>query len=269
MIIDFHTHIFPDKIAAKTISFLSQKANIPPFSDGTVDGLVASMEEAGIDISVALPALTSPAQFESVNRFAGMVNDRFAGETRRIISFAGIHPDCEEIEEKMRLIRENGFVGIKIHPDYQGVYIDDERYVRILAAAREQDLVVVTHAGVDGGFPDEDIRCTPARVLNLLDRVPYDKFVLAHMGGNELHAEVFDALCGKQVYFDTAYVLRFIGEEMFKKTVARHGVDRILFATDSPWSGQREDLARIRAMGLDPLNEEKILGGNARKLLNL
>ncbi len=269
MVIDFHTHIFPDKIASKTIAFLSEKASIPAFSDGTTEGLAQSMEAAGIDLSVALPALTSPAQFDSVNRFAAEINQRYSACGRRILSFAGIHPDCEDIPGKMKFIRESGFVGVKIHPDYQGTYIDDERYVKILACAKENDLIVVTHAGVDGGFPGAPVRCTPERVLRLIERVPHEKFVLAHMGANEMHAEVFDMLCGKNVYFDTAYVLRYIGRDMFQKTVARHGADKILFATDSPWSGQKEDLAILKSFGLDAATQEQILCGNARKLLGI
>ncbi len=269
MIIDFHTHIFPDKIAEKTISLLSQAAGIPPFSDGTADGLLKSMDEAGIDCSIALPVLTSPAQFESVNRFANEVNCRFQNSERRIISFAGIHPDCDDIEGKMRQIRESGFLGVKIHPDYQGTYIDDEKYIQILACAKDNNLIVVTHAGVDSGFPNAPVRCTPDRVLRLVKEVPYSRLILAHMGGNEMHDEVYEKLSGCDVYFDTAYVLRFIGEEMFCKTVARHGADRILFASDSPWSGQRQDVNMVMSMNLDAETKQKILCGNARKLLGI
>ena len=49
MIIDFHTHIFPDKMAEKTISFLSEKGGIPSFSNGTEAGLIDKMKEAGVD----------------------------------------------------------------------------------------------------------------------------------------------------------------------------------------------------------------------------
>ena len=95
------------------------------------------MEAACVDLAVNLPVLTNPAQFDSVNRFARELNDRFAKEERRILSFAGIHPLCDGIEEKMTWIREQGFLGVKIHPDYQETYINDERYVRILRAARD------------------------------------------------------------------------------------------------------------------------------------
>ncbi len=269
MIIDFHTHIFPDKIAEKTIATLATMASITPFSDGTTDGLLKSMEDAGIDISVNLPVLTSPLQFDSVNRFAADINARFANSQRRIISFAGIHPACEDIEGKMRFIRESGFLGVKIHPDYQKTYIDDEGYVKILSAAKENDLIVVTHAGVDDGFPYQDVRCTPERVLRLIERVPYEKLVLAHMGGNKMHKEVLEKLCGCEVYLDTSYVLRAIGEEMFKDMLARHGAEKLLFASDSPWSGQKKDLEIFTSFSLDKETENKILCGNACRLLKI
>lgn len=269
MIIDFHSHIFPDKIAGKTIELLSQKGGIPAFSDGTVDGLVEKMNEAGVDVSVTLPVLTSPSQFDSVNRFAAEVNLRFADKKRRLISFAGIHPACEDIDKKMAFIKESGFLGVKVHPDYQSTFIDDLGYVRIMEAARDNDLIVVTHSGVDCGFLGLPVRCTPDRALNLIRRVPYGKFVLAHYGANEMHDEVLEKLCGEDVYFDTAYILRFVGKEMFEKILAKHGEDKILFATDSPWSSVKGDVEILKSFSLAKETEEKIFSGNARRLLGL
>ena len=130
MIIDFHTHVFPDKIAKRTIDLLSEKGSMTPYSDGTVDGLIAEMEKAGVDVSVTLPVMTSPTQFDSINRYAAEINEIFCDKERRLISFAGIHPLCEDIDEKMCFIKKSGFLGVKIHPDYQGTYIDDEGYVK-------------------------------------------------------------------------------------------------------------------------------------------
>ncbi|MCA5964652.1 hypothetical protein LC724_36370 [Blautia sp. RD014234] len=70
MIIDFHTHIFPDKIAGATIEKLSKASDSPAYTDGTKDGLKRSMEESGVDISVVLPVVTKPQQFSSINRYA-------------------------------------------------------------------------------------------------------------------------------------------------------------------------------------------------------
>lgn len=269
MIIDFHTHIFPDKIAQKTIDLLAQKANVSPSTNGSTAGLLQAMERGGADIAVNLPVLTNPLQFESVNRFAKETNERFAGADRQIISFAGIHPACEDIEGKMTWIRENGFRGVKLHPDYQETFITDAGYVRIMECARDLDLIVVTHAGVDAGYSGCPVRCAPSLAKELIQKVPYSKFVLAHYGGNELFGEVYDLLCDEDVYFDTSYVLRYIGEETFKKILSRHGEDRILFGSDTPWSDIRKDVEIIQSFALNQQTEEKIFCGNAKKLLGI
>ena len=268
MIIDFHTHVFPDRIAEKTINLLSKNGGIPPFSDGTVNGLVEKMKEAGTDVSVTLPVMTSPTQFDSINTFAKEINDTFADSSPRLISFAGIHPDCDDIDKKMAFIRGSGFLGIKLHPDYQGTYIDDERYVKILECAKEYDLVVVTHSGVDGAYRGT-VRCTPERALRLIRRVRHSKLVLAHMGANEMPLDVIDTLCGEDVYFDTAYVLRFIGRDNFEVMLKNHGADRILFATDSPWSDVKNDVNIIKSFGLNKNTENKIFFENAKALLGI
>ena len=266
MIIDFHTHIFPDKIASKTIEFLSGKGGIPPFAHGTSDSLISKMDEAGVDISVTLPVVTAPHQFDSINRFACEINNAYNG---KLISFGGIHPLCEDIEGKMKFIKECGFKGVKIHPDYQGEFITHEGYVKILECARDLDLIVVTHAGVDCGFLGQPVKCTPTLAKELIKKVPHSKLVLAHLGANEMTSEVLSLLCGEDVYFDTAYILRFTDEKTFKEVVKKHGSDRILFATDSPWSDIKNDVSILKSYNLDKEDEEKILYKNAKKLLNI
>ena len=269
MIIDFHTHVFPDKIAERTISLLSHNGGIEPHSDGTVAGLLRRMEEADVDISVALPVLTSPAQFDSVNRFAAGINEEFKSKSRRIISFAGIHPACEDIEGKMRFIRDSGFLGVKIHPDYQNTFINDESYVKIVSCAKEHGLIVVTHSGVDGAYRDKPVRCTPELALDLLSRVPHERMVFAHLGANEMPKKTIELLAGRNVYFDTAYALRYTERSDFMKILELHGEDRILFATDSPWSSMTVDLGIIRSYGLSEETESKILYKNAAALLGI
>ncbi len=269
MIIDFHTHIFPEKIADKTISLLAENGHTKPYSDGKAKGLVSRLCEAGADIAVTLPVLTSPKQFDSVNAFARAINEEYERSTPRLISFAGIHPDCEDIEGKMSFIRECGFLGIKIHPDYQNTFIDDDKYAEILRCAKENDLIVVTHAGVDGAFRDREVKCTPERVLRLIDRVPYSKLVLAHLGANEMADEVMQKLCGADVYFDTAYVLKYTSRDTFCELLSRHGKNKILFATDSPWSDIKDDVNIIRSFSLNKFTEQRILCDNACELLGL
>ena len=105
MVIDFHTHIFPDKIAAKTIESLKAIARINAASDGTLNGLLDSMQKFGVDQSIIMPVCTKAEQFDSINTFAKKVNDTYEG---KLISFGGIHPDCENPKEKLKYIKSLG-----------------------------------------------------------------------------------------------------------------------------------------------------------------
>jgi len=269
MIIDFHTHVFPDKIAASTVSALEAASGNRPYSDGTADGLLAALTAAEASIAVNLPVLTKPTQFESILGFAAALNGREYGGAR-IISFAGIHPADPNPEEHLSMLREAGIKGIKIHPDYQHTFFDDEAYVRIITEAKRLGLIVVTHAGVDAGFRGEEVKCTPTRVLRLLDRVGgYSRLVLAHLGGAEMTREVIDSLAGEDVYFDTAYNLGHVTRALFSELLEKHGAERMLFATDSPWQDIRREAERIRSLGLSERELSMILSENALRLLNL
>ena len=266
-IIDFHTHIFPDKIAERTIGFLVEKGGIPAYSNGTLSGLKKELDEGQVCVGVALPVLTKPESFESVLRFTQAVNEGYFSNEHNVLSFAGIHPDCEDIEGKMARIKACGFKGVKIHPDYQQTFIDDERFIRILNAAIDEDLIVSAHAGFDVGYP-ECTHCTPIRTVRALDRLKGDiKLVLAHMGGCRMHEEVYALLAGRNVYFDTSYVLDEMDKGLFLKIVEKHGADKIVFASDCPWKKPKTLVEALRSMGLSKEDEDKIFYKNAEKLL--
>jgi len=269
MIIDFHTHIFPEKIAAKTIEFLEHNCDGKAFTDGTVNGLLTQMERGGVDISVALPVVTKPSQFDSINRFAIGINETFKDSKRRIISFGGIHPLCENISEKMKFLKENGFIGVKIHPDYQDEFIDHEGYIKILKAAKDLDMVVVTHAGVDDGYKGQPVKCPPILAEKVINKVGHKKFVLGHYGGHLEWEEVLTRLAGKDVYFDTAFTLHEISKDLFLRIMEKHGADNILFATDCPWRDMKTDIDTFNSFGINKEDSDKILYKNAEKLLNL
>ncbi len=169
----------------------------------------------------------------------------------------------------MRWIKENRFLGVKLHPDYQETFINDPGYIRILECARELDLIVLTHAGVDIGYRGCPVRCPPSLAKEVIERVPYSKLVLAHYGAAEQHEEVFEHLCGLDVYFDTSYVLRFLSKNTFVRILEKHGEDRILFGSDSPWSDIQNDVEILKSFSLNKQTEQKIFCENAKKLLGI
>ena len=59
MIIDIHTHTFPEKIAARALSKLSLAAHCVPYTEATDASLLSSMERSGVDVSIICPVATS------------------------------------------------------------------------------------------------------------------------------------------------------------------------------------------------------------------
>jgi len=282
MIVDLHTHVFPEKIAASTVKKLELLSHTRSFSDGSAAGLKASMTRAGVDASLVLPVATNPHQVPHVNDSSTRMNE--LGPETGIYSLGCIHPDFDGYREELSRIASLGLKGIKLHPEYQGTDFDDPRYLRILDRCGELGLIVISHAGLDIGFPGKD-NCSPAMVLRAIRQVGPVKLVLAHMGGWRQWDQVEELLCETQVSIDTSYALGSIAplddgfytpeqlplmpEEQFMRMVRKFGAERVLFGTDSPWDDQAQALKRLRALPLEPWELEAILGGNAQKLLNL
>ncbi len=266
MMIDFHTHIFPDRIAAATLDTLSDKGGIPFHTNGTASGLNTSMQQAGIRLSLNLPVMTSPAQVHKVND--SLLKNREAQLQQGILSFAGIHPDFENYKEELRLRKSQGFAGIKLHPAYQNCDLDDERFMRIIDCASDLGLIIVTHAGLDIGIPGHDF-ADVRMILHVIDKLQPEGFVLAHMGGWQNWKDVEAYLAGAPVFLDTAFSVGKHGmsSEDFCRLCRKHGTDRILFGSDSPWADQTSFVKEISQMPLTDSEQHALFEDNAEKLL--
>lgn len=276
MIVDFHTHIFPDSIASAVVEKLSKDGGILPCCDGTEQGLLQSMQKSGVTHSVVLPVATNPLKVSSVNR--ACVLDRQDG---KIIHFGAMHPDFSDWKQELHTLAAHGCKGIKIHPVYQGVALDDIRYLRILDEAAALGMIIVTHTGDDIGFPGV-VHCSPAMARNVLDTLGSVKLVLAHMGGWHCWEEAKALLSGQNVWFDTSFSagtanprpencedISLLSKEQFRKLIRSFGADRVLFGTDSPWSDQKVSVKYLMNSGLTPGETEAILFKNAATLLNI
>ena len=154
--------------------------------------------------------------------------------------------------------------------------------MRILDRAAELDLIVLTHSGLDVGFPGR-VRVTPAMVQHAVKEVGPLTLILAHMGGWRNWDEAEDLLADAPVYLDTSYSLGtlhalddgyykpedlpMLSQEQFLRMVHTFGPHRFLFGTDSPWGDQSQGVERIRSLPFTEEEKAAILGGNAQKLL--
>ena len=273
LIIDFHTHAFPDALAPRAIAQLTINAaasGYTPMTDGTVDGLISSMNKAGISRSVICNIATNPRQMTKVNDFALSLR-----QNPRLIPLGSVNPFASEGEILWELdrLREAGIPGIKIHPDYMGVEIDDAAFTPVFRACVERDLFVITHAGFDPVQP-EHVHCTPDMVLRVADRHHDLKLVVAHAGGFDCEREALEKLCGAPLWLDTSLcaVRRAKSAEwgqLCGEILRKHEASRILFATDTPWSDPAAEIAFVRSLRLSEEITEDILYRNAESLLGI
>lgn len=268
-IIDFHTHTFPEKIVEKAIAKLSASSGIKPALNGTASDLSKSTIENNIFFSVVMPVATSAKQVESINNSVIEIN-KHTNETH-LLSFGAIHPDCENYKEILKNLVLNGVKGIKIHPVYQQVKIDDKRFLRIIEEASSLGLIITTHAGEDISFPGEDF-ASPKQIKNVIDLIHPKKFILAHMGGWNNWEDVSSYLINEDVFFDTAFTcLKYdnLTKEQFISLIKNIGFNKILFGTDSPWSSQKQSIELIKSLGFNDIELNQIFYKNAEKLLKL
>ena len=242
MVIDFHTHIFPDALAARAIG---------------------GLKRAGVDYSLNLPIASRPKQVESINSFAISVNGRDG-----LFSLGGIHPLYENYREELKRIRAAGLIGVKLHPDFQGLFIDDEPMVELMEACRDLGLLVLVHGGMDVSFPHCH-HCTPERIARILPRLEGLTLVLAHLGGYNYLDDVERLLVGKDLYLDTSFTLGRFGREQILRIIRNHRPDRLLFGTDSPWDDQQSAVSAVKDLPIDASLKDKILYENAAGLLKL
>lgn len=264
-VIDFHTHCFPEKIAGKALASLSAcSGGAIPFHDGTAESLLQRVQRGGADAAVVLNIATNARQQESVNQFAIETASRYPA----LYPFGSVHPESGDALDELERIHAAGLKGVKLHPDYQHFFVDEERMLPIYEKIAALGLITVFHAGVDIGYP-EPTHCTPERLAAILPAFGGAPVVAAHMGGYLCWQEVLRHLAGKPLYFDTAFSYSRMPPEWAREIIRAHGAEHILMGSDMPWSDTGNEIRFVKSLGLSDVETQAILGGNACRLLGL
>jgi len=237
----------------------------------TAEELIASMDEAGIDLSVVLNigwvthelcVETNDYILDSVSRYPG-----------RLVGFCAIQPRAEDaaIAEIERCARA-GAKGIgELRSDVQVFDLTDEITMKpVVDAALKHDLVLLTHSSEPVGHEYSGKGgITPDILYSFITAFPNLRLVCAHWGGGlpfyALMPEVARALAN--VFFDTAATVFLYKPEVFEQVSHMIGSDRILFGTDYPLMHQNRVLVQVQSARLPEEDKVKILGANAQKLL--
>ncbi len=260
MIIDFHSHAFPDQVAQKAIPALELAGKITAHTTGTTRSLLTSMDRAGIDRSLICSIATRPEQFEAILDWSRSIR------TKRLIPLPSIHPDDPRCVEHISTIHQEGFVGIKMHPYYQNFSLNEKRLNPLYDALSETGLLFVVHCGFDIAYPR--IRCAdPAQVLSLHRRFPRLRLICTHFGGWDQWDEVEEILIGKNIYMEISFALQYLKEEQMLRMLNNHPPQYLLFGSDSPWTDQTECIEHLKQLPLEKELLTAILGTNALRLL--
>jgi predicted TIM-barrel fold metal-dependent hydrolase len=260
-IIDFHTHAFSDEIADKAIAKLQKDNKVKAVLDGTLNSLLKLMDKCGIIKSIICNIATKPEQFNPILNWSKKIR------SDRIIPFPSVHPFDKEIKEHIKIIKKEGFLGIKMHPFYQSFSIDDEQLFKIYEALVENNLFIVMHCGYDISFPMWDI-ASPQRIIKVLNKFPELKFITTHLGAWKQWEEVESLIIGKEIYMETSFSFGWYPNEKIKEFLLKHPSDFILFGTDSPWADQCKEIENLKNLNLPESLLYKIFYQNAERLLN-
>ena len=263
MLIDFHTHAFPEKLARRTMDTLSfASGGLLPQTEGSLSSLKAEMDADGVDISVVLSIATNPKQQTNVNNFAMELN-----RDDRIVAFGSVHPDAPNALEELERIHDAGLKGVKFHPEYQKFYADEPRMQSIYRKISQLGLITIFHAGHDIGFAPP-YHCMPEHLLGALKWLD-TPVVAAHWGGYNCYTEVLDKLCGENLWFDLSLGYGILPKPAAQAILEKHTPDRLLFGSDMPWHRPQWELRLLDSLALSDSDREKICSGNAKKLLRL
>lgn len=219
------------------------------------------MKKCAVDRAVLLNIATGPSQQRTINNTAAENNKL------PFYVFGSVHPDAEDKISELKRIKELGLYGIKLHPEYQNFFIDDKKLYSIYEECESLKLPIIFHAGCDLGF-SPPVHATPDRIRKVIDLFPKLTVIAAHFGGYKCWDMVEYFLSGQNVYFDTAFTAGEISPERMKDISLKHGIDKILFASDCPWKKMSDSIKQIEQMRLSTADTEKIFEKNALRLLH-
>ena len=183
MFIDSHIHAFADSIAERAVKKLEETANIKGYTNGTIKGADELMAKCGVDYGVLLPVATKPTQQTTINNWA---KEEYKG---RFISFGTVHPFADDACDELDRIKSLGLKGVKLHNDYQGVFIFDECCKPIYKRCEEL------------GLPVDEKKFTVGVVSRLTDQKGFD-----------LIAHVMEEICEE----DVQLIVLGTGEEKYE-----------------------------------------------------
>lgn len=233
------------------------EAYMPEEFDGAPygrEGILRTMDEAGIDFSVVFPGGLPPDP-RSINAelLAALEGDD------RLLPGCLINPTLgpPAVDELRRCV-DAGARSMKLMAAAHGYRLDGPAPDAVMAAAADLGLPVTIHSG------SEVSGCSPAFIGALASRHPAVTIIMDHMGYREwLDLAVDAASANPPIYLGTTLIAA--AEPIRIKSIiqeGRVGAGRIVFGSNAPSGVAVNGVRGIRGLGLDAADEAAVLGGN-------
>ena len=260
-VIDMHTHIFPEKIAAKATVATAEYFDLPepPNHYGSVAELVEVLSQAEITYAMVFSAATTAHQVEHINRYIW----EEAQTHPQFIPCGTLHADYPDYKDELRWMREHGVHGVKIHPEFQHFVLDDERLFPMYEEMERQDMFLIAHMG------DPRVNVSgPARMLPIARTFPKLRCIAAHLGNwGDWDVEKIRPIAKlPNMYTDISSSFSYVQDkEPLYAILREYDPAHVFFGSDYPIWCPRKELAKARALHLDPGFLEDVLFNNFAK----
>jgi predicted TIM-barrel fold metal-dependent hydrolase len=269
VIIDFHTHIFPPEVrerrneyARLDPTFAEMYAN-PKAKIATAEDLLASMDESGVDISVALGFAWS--DHDDIVRNNDYLLDSAAKSGGRIIPFTTVNMADDRARAEIERCTKAYARGLgELRPENQGWDLNGAPGELLANIAGRLDLILLFHVTEPGDRSYPGRRgCKLDSFRTFAERHPELIVIGAHLGGGFYAGTPLTA----SPYVDTAAQPFLHPGEKAPAELARIPADRLLFGSDFPLISRARQIAELRAALPDEARLEAALGGNAEALI--
>ena len=280
MIIDFHTHLFPEKIRKNREAYFSDEPAFQMLYQSPKSRLIgakellASMDAGRVDKSVIFGFPWKDEKlFKQHNDYIGKVVSRYPD---RFIGLGCFDPFSDgAVEETRRCLQQGGLSGIGELAFYQsGIETDAlARLEPIMEICKDRNLPVLIHTNepIGHNYPGKTPN-TLAQIYRLIDAFPQNIHVLAHWGGglfffSLLKKDVKQRL--NRVYFDTAASPYLYDPAVYRLAIELVGAEKILFGSDFPLLPPSRYFDEMKAAGLSDEEMGQICGANAARLFGV
>jgi uncharacterized protein len=278
MIIDAHTHIFPDEMRRDRDTFCARDKGFatiyrdPKARMVGVEELISSMDEGGVAISVICGfSWSQPELCDLHNQYLLESSVKHPGRLIVFISAPLAHEKAAEAIE--RGIREGAKgVGEIAFYDHEMTSVGMNALKPSLALMEKKRIPLLLHTNETVGHPYPGKGTTRLeRFYELILAFPRLPLLLAHWGGGlpfyELMPEVAKAM--SNVYYDTAASPFLYSKKIYAVVSHMVGAEKILFGSDYPLISPKRYLQDLRGSGLAAEDQEKILGLNLARIIGL